>query len=178
MKYCLTADAPVAFDFVLLPYRGDDPPPVGAERLEVREGNAVVPRGRATALKLRGTKREDCYYLSHGAPALRAFGGVTTDAQLAWIRTQGSPLPIRFLVKGGTRLATGQKVLFSSSGAINGLDVTYRKDQVEVSASGAEAVVNVTLWAPNVKRLLVNGVGARFRWVGSEIRFSLGRARQ
>ncbi|MBI2297730.1 MAG: alginate lyase family protein [Armatimonadetes bacterium] len=67
VKYRVPAQPPFAFETVILPYPGEQPPKLTARRLPVMLAGKPVPPHEATALEILRDGRRDVCYLSHAA---------------------------------------------------------------------------------------------------------------
>jgi len=102
---------PLAFDTVLFPYPGSNPPELRVERLPVTVHGQPVPPAQATALALHGEGWTDVYFCAHQPPQAVVFGDFTTDAEIVYLRGTRGDQPEKIVCVGGSFVRRGQETL-------------------------------------------------------------------
>lgn len=154
--YSLEEDLPVAIDTVLYPYPKDKIPELSAHRLEVTENGDKVEPWEASGLCIRVNGQQDYYVRSYDRRALRCYGPVSCDGEVALIRCDKEGEIRRLSLVRGSYVEIAGRTIVAAEDTFEFLELTWERDTLEVRSHPRIAA---TVWAGDVRQLRINTQG-------------------
>jgi hypothetical protein len=151
VRYIVKSDKSVSFAVVLCPTTKNAPAPVLAS-LTVRSGKESVATEDATGLRVRHAGKEDLLAIAD-RPGLRDYGPLTTDGEVAHVRTEQNKVVEVSLVRG-QRVVHAGETLVEVGPQVASANVRYAEDTITLDVRG-HGRISVAVSAQ--KTLVFNG---------------------
>jgi hypothetical protein len=152
--YSAEADLPLAIDTVLYPYPKDEAPQLRLERLDIDESSEPVPSWEASGLCIHIDARRDYYLAAHERRALRRFGPIVCDGEIALLRCAADGTLTHLSLVNGSYVELEGQTIVTAEHTFDTLELTWAADTLELHC---HPQIGATLWSGTAQHLCLNG---------------------
>ncbi|MCD4825364.1 MAG: heparinase II/III family protein [Phycisphaerae bacterium] len=167
--YASETALPYNAEMILYPYPTKQPPSLSVTKLRVEKKGKEVPSADAVGLKVTREGETDCLLISHEKAGCKLYGDIEFDGKVACLRETGEGRIKSMSIVDGKRLAQKQRTLIESSGILDALDVQFAKNILKISLSNPHQVEKLSIYAPKITAVELNGVAVSFKRNGDSI---------
>ena len=151
--YAVEEELPLSIDTVLYPYPVDEAPHLEVQRLEVDENGERVAPWEASGLCLLVDGRRDYYVVAHERRALRRFGPVVCDGEIALLRCAGDDSPWRLTLVNGSYVELDGRTIVDAEHTFEFLELVWESDALKLHC---HPQIGATVWAGDASHLVVD----------------------
>jgi len=151
---------PYAGEFLLYPFKGDDPAETEIARHFARDAEGdKLPAKEAIGLRVAiGDARDWLAFGRAGEGNALAFGPLETDARFAQVRADEGQSPRNFGLADGTRLRWNDLALIESDAPLEAFDARRSGDTLELTLANPGEVETLRIHAPDATTVSLNSV--------------------
>jgi hypothetical protein len=151
--YTIEEELPATIDTVLYPYPKGEAPQLSVQRLAVEENGEPLASWEASGLRIQIDQRWDYFLVAHERRALRRFGPVSCDGEIALLCCDSAGVVERLVLVNGSYVELEGQTLVSAEHTFDSLELVWQGETLEVHCHPR---VGAMVWAGAARRLVID----------------------